>query len=154
MKNRSLITVVISRWVSPFIFLYGLYIISYGHLSPGGGFPGGVILACSFLLALLARGKRAALKRLPYAIAKKLDASCAALFLFIAVMGFATTGHFFANFLQKYQPGEPGRLISGGTIIINNFAIGIKILASVFLILLFLSVLRIPKRDNIHTIEE
>ncbi len=154
MKNRSLITVVISRWVSPFIFLYGIYIILYGHISPGGGFPGGVILACSFILALLARGKNAALKRLPYGLAKKLDASGALVFLSLALSGIFFTGVFFSNFLQKLMPGKPLQLISGGTILIINIAIGVKICASVFLIILFISVLRIRKDKEIQTMEE
>ena len=38
------------------IFLYGIYVIVHGHLTPGGGFAGGVILAGSFILLILAYG--------------------------------------------------------------------------------------------------
>lgn len=39
----------------PFILLYGLYIIVNGHLTPGGGFQGGAILATVFITRYLAR---------------------------------------------------------------------------------------------------
>ncbi len=149
-----MITIVVSRWVSPFIFIFGLYIIAYGHLSPGGGFPGGIILACSFILALLARGKESALKRLPYIVAKKMDVGGAFFFLLMAFLGLVFGGRFFSNFLHQLWPGEPLRVLSGGTIMINNFIIGIKICASIFLIILFLSVLRVTAKDSIKTMEK
>lgn len=149
-----MITIVVSRWVSPFIFVFGLYIVAYGHLSPGGGFPGGIILACSFILALLARGKESALKRLPYIVARKLDVSGALFFLFVAFLGLVFGGGFFSNFLHQLCPGAPLRVLSGGTIMINNFIICIKICASIFLIILFLSVLRVTGKDSIKTMEK
>ncbi len=154
MKDRSLIAVIISRWVSPFIFLYGVHLIAYGHLSPGGGFPGGVVLACSFILALLARGKLAALKRMPYVFAKKLDASGAFIFLLTAFAGLIFARVFFLNFLNQIFPGQELRLFSAGTVMINNFAIGIKICASIFLVILFISALRVGKDTEMKTMEE
>ena len=41
MKGMSIIVKTVSHWMSAFIFLYGLSIVFYGHLTPGGGFPGG-----------------------------------------------------------------------------------------------------------------
>ncbi|MCU0554201.1 MAG: hypothetical protein MUF17_05445 [Syntrophales bacterium] len=38
----------------PFIQLFGLYVIAHGHLSPGGGFQGGVVLGASFILMAIA----------------------------------------------------------------------------------------------------
>jgi len=40
--------------LSPLIILFGIYIFSHGHLTPGGGFPGGVVMASAFLLLLMA----------------------------------------------------------------------------------------------------
>jgi multicomponent Na+:H+ antiporter subunit B len=40
--------------MTPFIQLFGLYVIVHGHYSPGGGFQGGCILAASFILMVLA----------------------------------------------------------------------------------------------------
>lgn len=41
---------IISRFLLPFVMLFGVYIVLNGDLSPGGGFQGGVVLASSFML--------------------------------------------------------------------------------------------------------
>ena len=143
MKGRSLVVETISRWVAPFIFLYGLYIVAYGHLSPGGGFAGGVILACAFVLLVLARGKDEALRVLPFRGAKWLDSAGALLFLALAILGLVIAGGFFVNFIQKSEPGTPMRLFNAGIIPLCNIAIGMKVCASLFLVVVVLSALRV-----------
>lgn len=41
-------------FLAPLIILFGAYIFLHGHLTPGGGFPGGVVMASAFLLLLMA----------------------------------------------------------------------------------------------------
>ncbi len=143
MNDRSLIVETVTRWVSPLIFLYGCYIVLFGHLSPGGGFPGGVILACAFILILLAWGRKAALGSLPFTPAKVLESLGALIFLASAVLGLAVTGIFFTNVIQHRWPGEPMRWLNAGNIVINNIGVGIKVCAALFLVMLVLSVLRV-----------
>ena len=50
----SLIIEMGVRVMIPFIQLFGLYVIAHGHLSPGGGFQGGVVLGASFILMAIA----------------------------------------------------------------------------------------------------
>ena len=38
------ITRVVFRYVLLLVLMYGFYVIAHGHLSPGGGFAGGVVL--------------------------------------------------------------------------------------------------------------
>ena len=52
--NRIVLSV--SGVVSPFIMLFGLYVIFHGHYSPGGGFQGGTLLAAALLLIRMAAG--------------------------------------------------------------------------------------------------
>lgn len=40
--------------VFPVILVFGVYIASHGHLSPGGGFPAGVVIATGFILLIIA----------------------------------------------------------------------------------------------------
>ena len=54
MKGMTIIVKTISSWIKVLIFLFGIYIILFGHLTPGGGFAGGVILASSYVLLMLA----------------------------------------------------------------------------------------------------
>ena len=57
-EANNLIVKTIVRLFTPFIQIYGLYVIAHGHYSPGGGFQGGVILAASIVLLALAFGLR------------------------------------------------------------------------------------------------
>lgn len=47
---ESVVARTISRIIIPFIQLYGVYVITHGESSPGGGFQGGVILGTSIIL--------------------------------------------------------------------------------------------------------
>jgi len=141
MKGMTLIVKTISIWVKVLIFLFGIYIVIFGHLTPGGGFAGGVILASSYILLMLAFGREFAEENLSLPLASKLDCAGAFGFVVIAVLGLVFGGSFFVNFLyQKYLPGEALRLVSAGTIPLSNIAIGLKVGASLFLIILILSI--------------
>lgn len=142
MKGMTLIVKTITRWVKAFIFLFGLYIVLFGHLTPGGGFAGGVIIACSFILLTLAFGKETALKRVSRGVASELDSVGGLIFLVVALLGISIGGVFFANFIQT-KPEWMFKFLSAGTIPINNIAIGIKVSTSLFLIFVILSAIRV-----------
>ncbi|UCB56410.1 MAG: hypothetical protein JSV30_04170 [Candidatus Omnitrophota bacterium] len=138
-KGMSLIVKTITRLTVGLIFLYGVYIVLHGHVSPGGGFAGGVIIALSFIHLMLAYGKEAAFKKLSKAKASFFESAGAILFLTIAILGFRA-GYFFLNFLSK---GEPFRLFSAGTIPCGNVAISLKVGAGLFAIFTALVLLKI-----------
>ena len=58
MAGMTIIVKTISSWVKVLIIVFGIYIILFGHLTPGGGFAGGVILASSYILLMLAFGRK------------------------------------------------------------------------------------------------
>jgi len=137
-QGMTLIVKTITRLTVGLILLYGIYIVLHGHLSPGGGFPGGVIIALSFIHLILAFGKEAALQRFNRVRASFFENLGAIMFLGIALLGFFG-GYFFLNFLNK---GEAFDLFSAGTIPLYNIAICLKVGAGLFLIfitLVFLS---------------
>jgi len=76
---HDLIIKTISRLLIPFIQLFGLYVITHGHHSPGGGFQGGVILGASIILLAISYDLRTALRR----IREKVDAILCAAGVFI-----------------------------------------------------------------------
>ena len=136
--GMSLIVKEVAKLVTGFIAIFAAYIILYGHLTPGGGFVGGVILACAFILTVLAFGKQFADRMITDSGAKLWDTFGAWLFLLVALLGYKT-GTFFGNFL----PHEGNfRLLSAGTIPLSNIAIGIKVGACLLGAFLALSVFR------------
>lgn len=138
MKGLTLIVKTITDFVVAFIVVFGAYIVLYGHLTPGGGFAGGVIVACAFILLMLAHGSDVAFSRLGERTAHVLDSAGALVFLAIGWLGMM--GGFF--FLNVFGRGEPFRLLSSGMILPANIAIAFKVGSSLFLVFSALAVFR------------
>ncbi len=130
-EGMTLIVKTITRLTVGLILLYGIYIVLHGHLSPGGGFAGGVIIALSFIHLMLAFGREVALKKLSQAQASILESLGALMFLSIALLGFLGGCFFFNFFLHK---GKPFELFSAGIIPLCNIAISLKVGAGLFAI--------------------
>lgn len=128
MKGMSVIVKTTTQLLTGIIFIYGIYIIIHGHLSPGGGFAGGALIAGSFILLILSNGS-AYLKLKRKEDGSALVESIAILaFLLMAVIGmFLGSMIFFHNF---FPLGTAGELISAGFIPLGNVLIGIEVAAA------------------------
>ena len=116
--------------VGPTVVL-GVYIVCHGHLTPGGGFQGGVILAAALLIVFLA-GEYLALRIVaPHAMVEAGEAFGAAAYALIGLGGLIFAAVFFKNFLPL---GTAGDLLSAGTIPLSNIAVGIEV-AGAFILL-------------------
>jgi len=109
-----------SKLVLPFILLAGAYIFIHGHLTPGGGFPGGSVIASGFLLMMLAYPKFFMKER-----AVSVTESLAGItFASIGLLGLV----FATSFLQNFLPfGHVGYLVSAGIIPLIYIAVGFKV---------------------------
>ncbi len=142
--GMTLIVKTITRLTVGLILIFGIYIILHGHISPGGGFAGGVIVALSFVHMMLAFGKDIAATKISRNLASNLESIGALMFLTVALLGFAG-GSFFLNILAK---GKPFELFSAGTIILSNVSIGIKVGVGLFAIFLALVILEKSKEEG------
>lgn len=139
-KGMSLIVRTVSRLIAALILLFGIYIVLFGHLTPGGGFAGGLIIAGGIILLVLAYGFRATSKKLSYDTTKILDSfkildSLGAFLLVAIALAAISLGFFFAPFWDVIG-GTPAQWVSAGAIPYYNMAIGIKVtgaLAAMFL---------------------
>jgi energy-converting hydrogenase B subunit I len=130
-----------------FIMVYGFYVIAHGHLSPGGGFQGGAIVASAFALLLVTYGTDQIQKFLSKDLLSILESTGLVLFITFAFLGLGTT--FFYNFISNSgglfgSPTaigiNPGDLNTGGTIALMNMAVGLEVLAALGVIILTMSV--------------
>lgn len=64
MKEEDVIIRTVIRLMVPFIQMFGLYVIFHGGSGPGGGFQGGVILAASMIVYVMAFGVHEGRRRL------------------------------------------------------------------------------------------
>jgi len=104
----------------PLMLVTGIYIFTHGHLTPGGGFPGGSMIASSFLLLYLADDNfRANVKGFKIA-----EGMAGTLYVVLGIIGLLAGGYFLVNFLPT---GTVGNLLSGGIIPIVYVIIGLKV---------------------------
>ena len=148
MTGMTVIVKTITRWTAALIFLYGAYMVLYGHLSVGGGFAGGIILACSYVIMILAYGGKETIHALPKAIASRLDSVAAVAFLLLAVFGMFLGGSFFSNWVRDIWRGEDFHVFSAGIIPLANIAIALKVCVSLFLIFFILASLRMTRKGK------
>ena len=130
-EGMTIIVKTVTRLTVWIILLYGFYIILHGHLTPGGGFGGGVILALAFLNVLLAFGRNFTQKWLNIHFLENVEAASALMFLVLGIIGLVTGGSFLVNFLSH---GKLFALFSAGTIPVLNIFIGLKVAMSLFLV--------------------
>jgi len=120
-SSASPVVQLTSRVLPGAIALFGVYVITHGHLSPGGGFPGGAVVASAFLLVLLGSSSLPGSSRMLTSI----ESLAGLTFGLLGFWGMLTLGQFLNNSVLK--AGTPGYLISGGIIPLISLAIGAKV---------------------------
>jgi len=146
MRGMTIIVQAISRLMAPAIFLLGVYVVLHGHLTPGGGFAGGVLIAGAFVLLVLAFGSEEWRSRALNWNATALESFGLFFFWFLAVLGMVQGVQFFVNVIAKSEPGTPYRLFSAGIIPLCNTAIGIEVAAGLFSIFICLAVMKMGEK--------
>ncbi len=132
----SVIVKKIAQLMSSLIFVYGIYIITHGHLTPGGGFAGGALVAGAFILLILANGSEYVRLKRQEEGSSLIESIAVLSALVLATVGLAAGGMvFFNNWLPE---GIPGQLISAGTIPLYNIFIGMEVAAALITIFLAL----------------
>ena len=115
--------------VLPFGLVYILYIILHGHLSPGGGFQGGVLMAGVVILIYLGHGFDATVNALSYHTLHRGEGVASVVYVALAMMGVAAGAQFCQNIL--YTHGSIGDLYSSGTIFWMNVTVGVKVITGI-----------------------
>jgi len=144
MRGMTLIVRCITKLMVPSIFLLGVYVVLHGHLTPGGGFSGGILIAGCFVLRVLAYGSEESRSEARKWYSTLYESVGIFLFWFLAFLGLILGGSFFYNIIAK---GEPNTLFSSAGIIpFCNIAIGIEVAAALFGVFIVLAVLRVGEK--------
>ncbi len=145
--NMSKIVMSAANLLFPFILVFGFYIVLHGHLTPGGGFQGGAVIATGFVLLFVAYSYKQIADRIGVGALHNTETLGLLLFIVTALiaLGFGVT--FFTNWMLDIGPilnnpvafgPNPGDLNTAGVIPIMNLAVGIEVLGALSVIVLYM----------------
>ncbi len=113
----------------PIIFIFGIYVILNGHLSPGGGFSGGAILGAGLILYVSAFGFKKTQRFFNERIYKTAKITALCMYGLIGSY-FYITG---ANGIENHIPlGTPGHILSGGIILPIDICVGLEVACTMY----------------------
>lgn len=116
----------------PVTVVIGIQIVAHGHLTPGGGFQGGIVIGTAIHLLYVA-GSFGAVDRIrPLSTYHVAEAIGAGGFAVVGVTGAIGAGAFLANSLPH---GSFGQLLSSGTVPLLNGLVGLEVVASTVVLL-------------------
>jgi energy-converting hydrogenase B subunit I len=148
MSGMSKIVKTIASVSFPLILIYGLYVIAHGHLTPGGGFQGGAIVASGCAMILVAYGSIWTVGKVKEKNLSVLESLGAIGFIGLGFFGLVFGIRvFFYNFLMGQntlpvfnQVGEGlSNINTAGVLPLMNFAVGLKVIAGLFVIVLVMA---------------
>ena len=148
MSGMSRIVKTIANVAFPLTMIYGLYVIAHGHLTPGGGFQGGAIVASGCAMILVAHGSVWTLGKIKEKNLSILESIGAFCFILLAILGLGFGTVFFKNFLVGSNlifgiiPSFGSTIANfntAGVIPLMNFAVGLKVIAGLFGIVLIMA---------------
>lgn len=150
-KNRKTKNIIVkcgSDFLFPVTLIMGFYIILHGHLTPGGGFQGGVVVAAAIVLIFLAYGNKGIKKTFPVPeFLKETENVGSLMYSYFAMLGIFMGANFCRNTIFKI--GRPGELYSSGTIFWMNFSVGLKVMMGIgFMLIVMLAVLDVKNAEQ------
>jgi multicomponent Na+:H+ antiporter subunit B len=110
-----------TRLLVPLFMLLGVYIFVNGHLTPGGGFQGGAVIASGVLLILLADS----VKQFSHRLIATVESLSGFFYVSIGVLGIFLASGFLDNRILPL--GEFGHLFSAGAIPLIYSLVGLKV---------------------------
>lgn len=132
-QEESPIVLLGSRLLSPYIMLFGLYVIFFGHYSPGGGFQGGTLLAASILLIRLSGGRRVSRLQIQEFATTPLAVFGVVIYFATGFVAMIMGGYFLDYEMLPFTGMEPAMVRYWGILIIE-VGIGLAVMAILVMI--------------------
>ena len=127
--KNDLILQTAARILTPFLFIFGIYVILCGHLGPGGGFSGGAVIGSGLILYLTAFGFEKTERFFSAKTYKVTSFTALACYSLSKCYSFYTG----ANGIESIIPlGTPGAILSSGLILVLNICVGIVVAGTMY----------------------
>ena len=133
--------------IYPFILIFGLYVVAHGHLTPGGGFQGGAVIATGGALVIVAYSYKEVTEWLSGKVLMGQEVIGLVGFIGVALLALAFGQVFFFNYLNASGSlfGIPvpyginaGELNTGGFVPLMNFSVGCEVWGGLTLVILYM----------------
>ena len=131
----------------PFVVIFGWYIIMHGHLTPGGGFQGGAVIATGAALVIVAYSYKEVTAMISKTVLWFQESGGLLLFIGAGLAGMLLAFPFFFNWLAgsgslfgmpvPYGPNA-GELNTGGFVPLMNIAVGIEVWGGLTMVILYM----------------
>jgi len=125
--REDIILSTVAGLLVPLIQVFAFYIIWHGHLSPGGAFAGGAVLAASLVLRSLALGQTIPEAPISHLWYTRLESGGILWFIALGLVGVVRGSEFLSNASAGFPLGQPGRLFSSGLILAVTVGVGLKV---------------------------
>ncbi len=122
---RTHLLEVVTGKLGPIVLLFGFYVMLYGHLSPGGGFQGGVIVASGIIFLALGSGLDSSAQLSGFKALGRIEAAAFLLLIVVSMSGIFMGRGFFGDPLENMTQ------LPAGFIILLNAIIGLKVGTSI-----------------------
>ena len=140
-KKKPVIVRSAADFFLPLACVYGAYVVLHGHLSPGGGFQGGVLVASAILLVFLGYGSLKVRKIFNDHKLHSSETVAEILYVVIALIGVFTGLNFCVNFVFNGQQVD--------TSVLMNHAVGYHVMGGIICLLSMM--LSLLDKDEAHT---
>ena len=129
------------------IVIFGLYVIMHGHLTPGGGFQGGAVVATGVALVIVAYSYEEVIGMVKKFVLTIQESAGLVMFAGVALIAIGLGTTFFFNFLANsgslfgmtvpFGPNS-GELNTGGVLPLMNIAVGIEVWGGLAIVILYM----------------
>ncbi len=141
---------VLAMPMSIILMVLGILVILGGHITPGGGFQGGSLIAGAYILAIVAYGAKECPLNFNHKFLETLETIGALTFMIFGVIGMLVSGYYLLNFHEIMGYAifpSPSGLENSGIIPYLNTAVGLKVLAGLSTITFLLTGEKIIKKN-------
>lgn len=119
--------------LSPFIAMFGVYVIIHGHYGPGGGFAGGVFVAMGAILPRLTLEEDVAYRIVPQSIGPLAGGVGMLLFLFVGTAPLLAGGAFLDYGALEIAGMAASRVRYFGILVVE-IAVGLAVFGALLMI--------------------
>lgn len=145
-KKKPVIVRSAADFFLPLACVYGAYVVLHGHLSPGGGFQGGVLIASAILLVFLGYGNLKAKKTFHEHKLHSSETVAEIIYVVLGLLGIIGGFNFCINFVFDG--------LGFDTSVLMNHAVGYHVMGGIICLLAMMLSLLDKDGDDSHEEKE